>query len=416
MRSGAVHVVVMTDLLTGARTETRARLADHIKQSAAAAIVDPGKEPTSRMVILGHLLDPAANVVDSAITRFERGSRFPTIDRERIADYITRALERTVLGVSKVPLDLEELTHARSPFAWSDRFASSCVQSGITEVRRARGREIGADLHALDEFIPMGPIATLDWSDQVLSAEDLFLARERRGLVASLTEIVETWGERGLTASERDLERARAVRTLLAVPAATVTDDSHKRWLAAFMKTPGANQALQASLVAHRDLASGDPQWAQLAVDERLLDLWMEFTADQATTLLSAPTDAVPVIAREAAAFPPRPRESKRVAVRRLLKNLTVYKRWPSMVMRLEKAWVAEFFDSHCEGDLHVDADVEAERAQDAADWPAAAAAALAFPGRPFGPQVRTEADVSAWLMRAYRLTTTRAALEQKAA
>lgn len=397
----------MTDLHPGDRTQTRARLASHIKQSAEAAIDDPGKEPTSRMVILGHLLDPEANVIDSAITRFERGARFPTIDRERIADYITRALERTVLGMCKSPLDLTELVESRSPFAWTDRFASSCVQSGVTEVRRAHGREIGADLHALDEFVPMGPIPTLDWGDRILSAEELYIARERRSLVAGLTEIVETWSERGLTSMEKDVERARAVRTLLALPAAAVSDDAHKRWLAAHLRDPKAEETIRLSLAAHRDLASGEPQWAQLTVDDRLLDLWMDYTADQASTLLDAHAEAATLIAQEAAAFPPRPRETKRVAVRRLLKNLTVYRGWPSMVMRLEKAWSAEFFDSHCEGDTRTDPALEAERAEAAADWSDAAAAALVFPGRPFGPQVRTVADIAEWLMRAYRLTTT---------
>lgn len=404
----------MTDLLPSDRTQTRARLTDHIKQSAEAAIDDPGKEPTSRMVILGHLLDPAANVVDSAITRFERGARFPTIDRERIADYITRSLERHVLGLSASPLDLQAIAEDRSPFAWSDKLATACVRAGITEVRRARGREIGADLRDLDEFVPMEPIPTLDWGDRVLSAEELYIARERRGLVAGLTEIVETWEERGLTAAEKDAERARAVRSLLALPTAVVSDDAHKRWLAAFLRTENAERAVRLSLAAHRDLAAGEPQWAQLSVDDRLLDLWMDYTADQASTLLDAHSEAVSVIAREAAAFPPRPREAKRVAVRRVLKNLTVYRGWPSMVMRLEKAWSAEFFDSHCEGDTRTDIDFEAERAEAASDWAEVASAALAFPGRPFGPQVRTVADVAEWLMRAYRLTSTASTTTQQ--
>ncbi|MBN9214676.1 MAG: hypothetical protein J0J04_07670 [Microbacterium sp.] len=405
----------MTDLHAGARAETRARLADHIKQTAAAALVDPGKEPALRMMILGHLLDPGAKVVEAAITRWERGERFPTLDRERIADYITRALERSVLGMSASPLDLAEIAENRSPFAWSDRFAAACVQSGITEVRRARGREIGTDLHAIAETVPMAPLSTLDWTDRTLSAEDLFLQRERRGVVAGLTEIVETWDERGLTAAERNVERAQAARTLIGVPAAAVCDDAHKRWLAAFLKTPGAPEALRMSLVAHRDLASGEPQWEQLSVDDRLLDLWMDYTAEEAITLLAAPADAVLYIAGEAAAFPARPRESKRVAVRRLLKNLTVYKGWPTLVMRLEKACAAEFFDSHCEGDTRAGFDFETERAEAALDWPAAAEAALTFPGRPFGPSVRTVQDVAEWMLRAYRLSAQPIAVKEAA-
>jgi len=398
----------MTDLLASDRTQTRARLADHIKQSAAAAIVDPGKEPTSRMVILGHLLDPAANVVDLAITRFERGARFPTIDRERIADYITRSLERHVLGLSNSPLDLHEIAQDRSPFAWSDKLATACVRAGITEVRRARGREVGADLHALDEFVPMGPIPTLDWGDRFRSAEELFIARERRSLVAGLTEIVETWDERGLSAVEKDIERARAVRTLNALPPAAVSDKSHKRWLSAFLRNEGADRVIRASLIAHRDLAAGEPQWSQLAVDDRLLDLWMDYTADQANALLEAHAEAATLIVKEAAAFPARPSDAKRVAVRRLLKNLIIYRGWPSLVMRLEKAWVAEFFDSNCDGEAITDISSEEERVEAAADWADAATAALQFPGRPLGLQVRTVVDVAEWMMRAYRLTTTR--------
>lgn len=395
----------MTDL----PPTTRDRLADHIKQSAVSAIVDPGKEPTSRMVILGHLLNPAANVVDSAITRWERGSRFPTIDRERIADYITRQLERSVLGLSNSPMDLEQLVKASSPFAWSDRFAAACVQSGITEVRRARTREVPADLHT-EEAIPLAAVASVDWSERTLSAEELFLIRERHGLISSLTEVVETWGERGLSATERAAERARAARTLLGVPAAAVADDDHKRWLGVFLKTDGAEHALRLSLAAHRDLASGDPQWEQLTVDDRLLDLWMDYTADQAATLLAAPAEAVTVLAREASVFPPRPREPKRVAVRRLVKNLSGVKGWPSLVMRLERAWSSEFFEARCDingYDNRTDEEAEAERAADASDWVAAAEAALTFTGSPFGPSVRTVQDVAEWMMRAYRLTTT---------
>lgn len=390
------------------RAQTRQKLAASIKQSAQKAIVDPEAERTSRMVILGHFLDPAADVVGMAISRFERGQRFPTLDREKIADYITRAMERKVLGMSASPMDLSDLLDASTPFAWSDRFASACVQSGITEVRRSRVRESGLDLHELDGALGFSPVGSVGMAERSLSSEDLYLLRERRGMVANLTEIVETWSERDMTRFEMAKERARAVRTLVGVPRASVIDDDHKRWLATFLTTDTAAEQLRLSLAAHRDLAGGDPQWEQLAVDDRLLDLWADYTSDQAAALLSAPVDAVTAIVADAAAFTPRPRPAKRVAIRRLAKILSDRKGWPSLVMRLERAWVAEHFSARYDTDAQdprTDEEAEAERRADAADWPAAAEAALTFPGRPFGPSVRTAQDIAGWLARAYMVT-----------
>lgn len=369
------------------------------------------------MVILGHLLDPAAKVIDKAITPWEKTGKFPTVDRERIADYIAHAIERSVLGLSKSPMDLQALVRASSPFAWSDRFAAACVQSGVTAVRRARTHEVAADVALIAETLPAPTSSSVTWTDRSLSAEELFLQQERRSVIHNLEDTVESWGTRNLTAVERDVERAQAARTLIGVPAACVADDTHKRWLSTFVKTDGAQEQLRLALVAHRDLAGGDPQWAQLAVDDRLLDLWMDYTAEQATTLLAAPAEAVLAIAVEAAAYPARPREGKRVAVRRMLKDLTIYRGWPSTVMRLERAWVAEFFDAHCEGAVaSAGFDAEEARAADAADWPAAAQAALTFPGRPFGPSVTSVDDIAQWIMRAYRMATQPQAAAEKVA
>lgn len=396
--------------------DTRHKLAASIKQSAQTAIADPDAEHTSRMMILGHFLDPAADVVDKAITRYERGQRFPTIDREKIADYIARAMERKVLGMGHAPMPLTELLQPQSPFAWSDRFASACVQSGITEVRRARTRETSIDFHTADtDHVFASVVGTHGVELRTISAEELYLLRERRELIVNVEEIVDTWGEQDLTRFERDAARVLAVRTLLGVPKAAVNDLEHRRWLAAFLTTDGAHAQVMHSLVAHRDLAGGDPKWEQLDVDDRLLDLWMDYTAEQASTLLSAPRGAVAAIVLDAAALTPSPRPAKRVAVRRLAKNLSARKGWASLVMRLEDAWVAEFFSARFETDKHdlrSDDEAERERAERAAGWLPAVELALAFPGAPFGPSVRDADDVAAWLGRAFKLTQQQATAE----
>lgn len=395
-------------------TDTRHQLAIRITSQAASALENPSREHTSRMVILGHLLDPKARVVETAISRVAARERFSTVDRERIADYITRALERSVLGLAATPMDLKELIRAESPFAWSDRFAAACVQFGFTAVLRARLREVNVDMTSTGDTAgaerrtPLDFIAATSIKDRSLSAEELFFARERAEVAEVVADSVAMWDEVTLTAHERMKEQARATRALLNLPAATVAT-ADRRWVAMHLKTETAMQDLRQSLTAHRDLAAGIPQWSQLAVDDRLLDLWMDYSAEQASTLLSAPAGAVLAIVVEAASFPSRPREQARVAVRRVVKNLSAVKGWSSLVMRLEKAWAAEFFDARVgRYDYSAMTDEEAEEARmvDAADWQAAAEAALAFPTQPFGPSVTTVDEVGAWISRAHRLLT----------
>lgn len=391
---------------------TRAHLADRIKRSAGTAVHSPTDEQSSRLDILGYFLDPAADVVNRAISRWESGGRFATLDRERIADYITRALERAVLGVSRTPVNLQELANAGSPFAWSDRFASACVQSGITEVRRAHGREVGADLHQMSEAAPLRPVASIGWADRILSAEDVFLARERSALITELTETVESWTERQVSIHQRNVERAAALRSLLDLPVITITGQQ-RRSLHLHLSTDAAAAEVRTALQAHRDLAAGEPDWHRHGATADLMDIWVDFTAAQAEALLAAPGGAVMLIASDACAFEPRPREPHRLAVRRVLKDLSGTTGWSSLVMRLERAWAAEFFDARVRAgayDTRDDAEAEADRARDAGDWDAAARAALAFRGTPLGQSVRSTDDVAELLLRTYRLVDAAAA------
>jgi hypothetical protein len=387
--------------------DTRSVLANLIRKSAKAAIEDPSRETASRMVIMGHLLNPSAGVVDSAISRFERGDRFPTLDRERIADYITHTIEQKVLGISRTPMNLKELVDASSPFAWSDSLASACVRAGITEVRRARARRSSQDFGELADAPPSTAMASFGVADRMLSAEDLFLAKEQDAVVHNILEQIDSWEQKATNSVERIRAKGKAIRALVGVPKAFVADSVHRRWLSAFAKQSDCESLVRESLIAHREIISCTASVRDFKIDERLLDVWLEFSATDAGNLLAAPPEAAVLVLKEAALFSPRPREPKRVELRRVLKKLSDRRGWSTLVMRLEQAWSAEFFDARCDingYDNRTDEQAEIEREQMAAGWLSAANEAIAFPGSPFGTSVRTPADVCGWIDKAYQM------------
>lgn len=380
---------------THAHDLVRSRLAAQFRREAGLP-AKPEDEHTIRMRLLGALLHPHAGVVQRAISQVERGgAEFPTVERERIADYISRAFERRLLGDGR--LDLQELlSRSHSPFAWGDSFAKACAQSGVKEVARARSRTADADIADYDS------VGILPVSEQHVSAEDAFLSMERNGRAEALASELASRGK--LSGHEATHAKAKSLRLLLGVPAPEMTSREHRSWVARCLRRDDAMDVVRESLIAHRDLASGDPHPEQLSVDDRLMDLWMDYTAEHAETLLAANPKITRMILIDAATLPPQPAESRRTAMRRELRTLSNRRGWTRTVMRLETAWTAEFFDCRSENnnmDSRTWEEAEEARAAAAEDWPAAAVEALSFPGRPLVRESTPE-DVAAYLHRVY--------------
>ena len=345
-------------------------LSERITSTALEALSHPDREHESRLKILGLFLDPAAKVIDRALAPFESDDRIPTVYRDRIEDYITRAMERSVMGTSRSPMELSALLDARTPFAWSDRFASACVQSGFKEVSRTRARQSGAEVEKVADHYSAQPFPfTRGWREGLASAEETYLSSIHRAIVEDLRETMETWDERAAPRDVRVRERGDAARTLLGLPQLLVANRSHQRSVAEHLSSTSSRQVLRSSVVTHLDLLAGR---ATTHVPDELLDLWTDFTVTHARTLLNAPADAIEVIVAGAVVFPERPSSRSRSALRRTLKSLSRRRGWPSMVMRLERSWVTEFFEAD---KTDQEPPVEA--------WEAAVNAALSFTDSP---------------------------------
>ena len=379
-------------------SDTRQKIADQVRDSARAALDNRAAEDTARLQILGLLLDPELNAIERAMHSYEHGNPFPTTEREQIAAYVTRAVERKVLNGGTDVVQLDDLVH-RSPVAWIDRFARACIPSGVSEVRRSRDRTAPT------------PALPTSWTPVVDSAEEAFLLREHEDVVDTVTSVVETWESRSMSKHEHVREVAKVLRTLRGVPAPHVRGMTERRWVAGLIETEAGQQQIVDSLLAFRDLASGDPTWEQMEVDDRLLDLWIDYDADQAHTLATGGMNVLVAIVRGAVELPPRPQEAQRVAVRRMAKGMSSETGWSSLVMELERAWVGEFFSARPARDnmdRRSDEQAEAERAAEAAAWPEVAERAVSFPGAPLGTKVRTTVDVARWLENALAATTRR--------
>ena len=352
-------------------------------QASANAIDDIG----SRLHILSLALAPELGTVERAIRHFEGASPFPTTEREQIASYVVSAIERRLLDGDK----LIPLRHiSENPLGWLDSFSRACVPSGITQVRRARMR----DARAIGATLPeVGDTLTFP------SAEDSYIGHVEQmhaELALRMLEENPSMGE-----WERHSIAAHTFARSLGVPLPHIGSNRDRRWICEQLERPEFAVELRSSLQAAHDLAAGSPEWDQLGVDGRLLDLWLDYTPSRSEALLGADPQKLESIVRGVAMFPPRPQEAERIAVRRAAKAASERRGWPSLVMVLERAWVAEFFDArpaHDNMDRRTDAEAEADRAADAEKWEDAAALVLAFPGSPAGADATTPSDVARWL------------------
>jgi hypothetical protein len=266
---------------------------------------------------------------------------------------------------------------------------------GFTEVRRDRDRTVSSGVD--------GRL----WIPEVHSAEDAFLLREHADVVETVADVVETWSSKPMTGHEKERAVADALRKLRGVPPLHIRSSVERRWVYQLLSADGGPEMVVESLRAFRDLASGDPQWDQLGVDDRLLDLWIDFDADQAENLVIAGAPTIVAIVKGTVAYPSQPQEAQRIAVRRIAKGMSSVTGWSSLVMDLERSWVGEHFGPRPQRDRmnrRTDEEAEAARQQAAAGWQSAAQRALDFPCRPLGPHVRTAEDVAVWFSGALRL------------
>jgi len=382
------HVAVPTD---SRRPHVQIQTADTVRGLIAAADgvqIGSAEDLAVRLRILGLLLSPAARTIDRAIASHHIASSLPTTEREIVGNTIFTAFLNHLLGIDGAAMiPLADL--ARDPTGWADAYARGCLNYGMTEVRRARTRSTPVDYGEL-------PPERLAARHTAPSAEaQLVVLRDE----AALEAVEELLADTSRSAYDRDVLAARELVRLRGVPAPVVVS-AHRRWLARLVERGDAAELLRESLTAARDLNGGDPTWSRAHVDDRLLDLWMDYSYEQARTLLAATDQTLVAIARGYIVYPPQPTEAERIAVRKIAKAATSTKGWFTIVMQLESAWVAEHFSSRSQGnhvDRRSDSEAEAERAAAARHWPAAVQRALEHPGAPAGA-ARDADGIVAWL------------------
>jgi len=377
-------------------TERTKTAADEIRAAASRAASDPSVEHAERLRIMGVLLDPDLEIVAGAVRSY---GTFTQIERDRVQDYVVRSLERVILGTEgsrelgeRRRVELASIS--RAPIAWASKYARSCVPGGITEIRRARARTAT-------------PTATgRGWMPPIPSAEEAYLESCDIAIITEIADRIEGWDRKKMLPHEIERETSAELLRLHGLPKPFTADTDTRRRVASLLDGEDAPEQLARSLMHMLMIIDGRGA-AGKEPDHDLLDLWVDYTADDARSLLEEGPMVITAIVRGSVVFPSRPSEAQRRELRRATKGLSSTRGWSSLVQQAETAWVAEHFASRSARDNRSSlSETQAERIRAAAasHWAELAAAILSFKDRPLGRHVQTIADVSSWFFGALEM------------
>lgn len=157
------------------------------------------------------------------------------------------------------------------------------------------------------------------------------------------------------------------------------------------------------SAVAFRDLVSATMSHEQRSIDERLLSLWDDFSAEDIDRIAELDARVAHVLVAQALTPLDRPHRSVIAGAKSLMRMSSAStKPWISLCQRLLDGWLAVECQPTSRFDRTADLDkrhsLTEKQVEDAELWPDAVAEVTAWPGKPFGSTMQ---EVSEWIRSA---------------
>tara|TARA_R110002051_G_scaffold60546_9_gene110899 strand:- start:11053 stop:12195 length:1143 start_codon:yes stop_codon:yes gene_type:complete len=337
--------------------------------------------------------------------------------REDLATRLSDLIERKALQETDGGYDLHRSASGESACGWARALSKAGVQSALRDIRLHTNRNIEVD-PILDLTDESSKVSYADATFHLAGVEDdldpaasIARAEELQAIEDDFTEAAS-----GRRSSGRLRIVADALLTAFALPAAVRPEDFMDReWIreavASRFELGEDGEELELNIDSARNSAAALLAFImeveseeQLAIDQRLLDLWDDYSAEELQALVSKPARVAQTLALAAVSAAPRPsRDTMSMTLRtiRLADEDTDAAGFKTFTKRLLDAWVAteaeatNEFDSRSNKSPEAVMEAAALRMTAALDWPIVAAEAAARPGQPFGKNV---AEVNAFI------------------
>lgn len=278
----------------------------------------------------------------------------PQVIIEEVVSRMHERLERALFGSEGEPpwADAFEVNH---PIAWAKTLFQRHLLGTMEEVRESAAYASEEDIAMLSEaLLPKVP--------------DIAEACIDHGGVAEVEVSNLLHRAHGL---HRLQVQAEHVRFLYRVPAPEAPfTPTQKRALMGLLKT---NPHLLRQSIDRVEAG---------AIEGSPLDrMWDSYTRSQLHRLMEASEACLMVLVSAALAPRPRPGRAVLAAHRKLLKQMLECRGWPSLVDRLQVAWLREFFAAQADYDQRSQVDP----APGSPSWEVVCAEVVKFPGNPLG-------------------------------
>lgn len=223
------------------------------------------------------------------------------------------------------------------------------------------------------------------------SAEDSYLA----GDTATDIEVLARWQERTQNKRGQDLTRvsARALLDQYGVPA-LIAPESGAEILALALALEESPALARVSLEVCDGLADLDAMTGSATLDDALLSLWDDYTAQDRASLLDAPAKVTLFLVQASLTLPEKPNRDIVRMAKMSVRGTSPARGWTGLSIRAMDSYIANTFALSSRD--YVSVVDNGERLALAALWPALAQEVLDHVSRPAG-SARTISEVGAW-------------------
>ncbi|MFE6966754.1 hypothetical protein ACFVAJ_16720 [Agromyces sp. NPDC057679] len=305
--------------------------------------------------------------------------------RSKLADELKVVLHGKAVGESgmKASLDLSRIAGGASAVGWARQLLRTAVNSKLRDILSA-DHELSYSTLNDEEAVADEGGTIFDQVKNELSAEESF---DDNRFAASFEALAGLKSLRHTGKTKQNAHHLRAAYEITA-PIVTPEDEIDREWVQAQLEAD--------ETIAYRSLT----QWLAIVtsqgrqqnpIDDRLLGLWDDFTADQAEDLAEYRPGFAHTIALAAVMLSPKP---SRDIVNQAVKLVTMAsgsEEWESHAPALVQAWVARECSPFSEFKSKTRGDENEQLAQHkmaAAAWPELARAAAGWHKTPLGSTV----------------------------
>lgn len=362
----------------------------------------------------------AAAILSTGVTRQVAGYT-PGINsqlRDDLTTELTELIERKVLQETDGGYDLHRAASGKSACGWARALAKAAVLSTLRNIRLHTNRNIEVD-PVLDLSSNDVSVSYADAAIHLNGVEDDYDSEANLARIEELQAIEDDFTEAasGRRSSGRLRIIAEALISTYKVPAATRPDDFLDReWIreaigSRFEMAEDGSGEIEVNIEPARDAAEAllsfimhREDTGQQTIDQRLIDLWSDYSAEDLQTLVFKPARVAQTLALAAVSAAPRPSRDAMSLTLRTIRladediNAIAFK---TFTKRLLDAWVAieaevkNEFDARSNKSPESAMEAAVQRMTAALDWPVVVAEAIARPGQPFGSNT---ADVNAFI------------------